>query len=373
MKLDQISSPTLLLDKKRMIANIEKMTAKTERNKLNFRPHFKTAQSRAIGKIFRKNGVNAITVSSVKMAEYFAADGWDDITIAFPANVREAESIDRLSAKIKLNLLVVNVESVLSLGQGLKNPVGIFIKIDVGSERTGVSPENLSAISDLIQKIEASKQMRFRGFLAHAGHSYAARSREGILKTHESSTAILRKLKKHFSTDLPHLILSTGDTPTCSVAENWEGIDEIRPGNFVFYDLMQAQIGSCQIKDIAVALACPVVAKHAERQEVIVHGGGIHLSKDRLKIEGKNIDSKLSGLTIYGLPVLLGKHGWQSPESGNLVRSLSQEHGIISCTSSFFEKINIGDLVGILPVHSCMTVNLMDQLVSLEGEVMDLI
>ena len=68
---------------------------------VRLRPHFKTHQSRQIAGWFREAGINCITVSSLKMAEYFAADGWDDITVAFPVNVLEHERINRLAATDK--------------------------------------------------------------------------------------------------------------------------------------------------------------------------------------------------------------------------------------------------------------------------------
>src|SRR6476620_10300974 len=92
--LKQITRPTLLLDEARCRRNIERMASKARRSNVRFRPHFKTHQSAQIGEWFREAGVNAITVSSVKMAEYFASHGWDDITIAFPANWREIEAIN---------------------------------------------------------------------------------------------------------------------------------------------------------------------------------------------------------------------------------------------------------------------------------------
>ena len=48
-----------------------------------------THQSAKIGEWFKRFGVNAITVSSVQMAEYFAANGWNDITIAISLNPLE--------------------------------------------------------------------------------------------------------------------------------------------------------------------------------------------------------------------------------------------------------------------------------------------
>ena len=88
------------------------MAAKAQRHKLKFRPHFKTHQSATIGNWFRDAGVKAITVSSVSMAWYFADNGWDDITIAFPVNVLEISEINSLAARINLNVLVENVAAL---------------------------------------------------------------------------------------------------------------------------------------------------------------------------------------------------------------------------------------------------------------------
>ena len=80
------TEPILLLDKEKSLKNIEFMAAKAKRNNLIFRPHLKTPQSIEVAKWYKEFGVNKITVSSLKMAEYFASDGWtinwEDITIA---------------------------------------------------------------------------------------------------------------------------------------------------------------------------------------------------------------------------------------------------------------------------------------------------
>ena len=75
------------------------MAYRVRQNQVRFRPHFKTHQSAAIGEWFRAEGVAAITTSSVEMATYFAEQGWNDITIAFPANVREIDQINRLPCR----------------------------------------------------------------------------------------------------------------------------------------------------------------------------------------------------------------------------------------------------------------------------------
>jgi D-serine deaminase-like pyridoxal phosphate-dependent protein len=358
--LQSVTRPTVIIDVEKTKRNIDRMVKKANDLSLNLRPHLKTAQSHHIGRYFRELGVRSITVSSLSMASYFAKDGWNDITVAFPVNLLEMDTINELSGRIHLNLLVVNHESLKLLEKGLKNQVGIFVKIDVGTQRTGISPGNKPEIEACLRMIEINPLLSFKGFLCHAGHSYRARSKAEILNVHEETLGILAEVRKAYIGLFPNMIISTGDTPTCSVAESWPDIQELRPGNFVFYDIMQVQIGSCTLEDIAVALACPVVARHPDRMEIIVYGGGVHLSKERLIWEGKE---------IYGLPVLFHEKGWSVPSGNSFVKSLSQEHGIIRCELELFEKAVIGSLIGILPVHSCMMVDIADHYLTSEGEI----
>jgi len=343
-----ITKPTLLLDKQKCKRNIEMMFSKAKTNHVSFRPHFKTHQSLEIGRWFKELGVDKITVSSLEMAQYFSSE-WDDITVAFPVNILEIETINQLSEKITLNLLVESVEAVRYLVQNTKNNIGIFIKIDIGYHRTGIPPTSTQQIDEILSVISASTTLSFKGFLTHAGHTYSCRTKEEILAIHNSSTEMLTSLKAIYKDRYPDLIISIGDTPSCSVADDFSGIDEIRPGNFVFYDLTQQQIGACSFDQIAVAMACPIVAIHPERNEIVIYGGGVHFAKDRLEVDTIG--------TIYGIVVEQFEERWGEPIQGMYLKSLSQEHGIVSVPEQFIAKYKIGDLLYILPVHSCMTAN----------------
>lgn len=355
-----LTEPTLLIDKQKCIRNIQTIVEKAKRNNLILRPHFKTHQAHEVGRWFRKEGVTKITASSLEMAEYFSKDGWNDITVAFPVNVHEKERINRLAEKIKLNLLVVSPETVAWLAKEVKHPLNLFIEVDNGYHRTGVSPSDFNSIESILNEIKKHSNFRFAGFLGHAGHSYkAVGDKNKIMAIHNESIGLMTPLKEKYKSAYPDLILSTGDTPTCSLADSFPGMDEIRPGNLVFYDVTQETIGSCSIDQVAVAMACPVVATYPERNEVVVHGGGVHFSKDSLT---KN------GTTSFGKVVNMDGNAWSSAETNMYVKSLSQEHGIIHAPKQQAEKIKVGDFLTILPVHSCMTVDAMRGYTTLEGE-----
>jgi D-serine deaminase-like pyridoxal phosphate-dependent protein len=358
----EIVKPTLILDKKRVLHNIEKMAGKAKAAGLRFRPHFKTHQSAEIGNWFRDFGVSEITVSSLDMALYFAKHGWSDITVAFIVNLLEIDKINELADKIKLKLLVDSIEVLSSLNQNLRHKAVMWIKVDTGLHRTGLSWDDFEGIRSLAQKIKESSKLDFRGLLTHAGHSYKAESVEEIKKIHTDSIARMLAIKEYLEdANIQPCQISIGDTPTCSIADDFEGVDEIRPGNFVFYDLMQEKLGSCTEQEIAVAVACPVVGKYKDRNQVVVYGGAVHFSNAHI------IDE--SGKRIFGCLTSFKNKTFGPINREAKVINLTQEHGVIQVNDKLLDEIEVGDILLVFPVHSCLTCNLFEKYKTLEGEI----
>ena len=219
----------------------------------------------------------------------------------------------------------------------------------------------------MIQAILRNPMIIFKGFLAHAGHTYGARGEDEINKIHAESLQIVCKIRdtyqEKFDLHDDPLEVSIGDTPGFSIAENYEGVTEVRPGNCVFYDVMQTQIGSCDSDQIAVAMACPVVAKHADRQEIVIHGGAVHFSKEFI-LDG-------NGDKSFGQIVSLREDGWGEAIPEMHLARLSQEHGIIKTSPEAFDTLQVGDIIGVLPIHSCLTANLMRSYLTFNGKQLD--
>ncbi|MCX6235291.1 MAG: alanine racemase [Bacteroidetes bacterium] len=355
----KILRPTLLLDRKKCLRNIQRMADKARHHHLHFRPHFKTHQSAVIGSWFRDYGVDAITVTSCQMANYFADHGWNDITIAMPVNLMEINDIDRLAGQINLNLLVESEETVTYLTKHLRSMTGVFIEIDTGHHRTGVEAKNISLIRKMTGQILNSRQLTFKGLLTHSGQSYLAKDKHEIQQIHYDTISKMVGLKDNLLSLTHDITLSIGDTPCCSIMENFEGIDEIRPGNFVFYDVMQYKLGSCMLEDIAVAMACPVIARYPLRNELVIYGGAVHFSKDFIVME--------SGEACFGLLVNIKDNHWENNDQSYL-STISQEHGIIKLIGEDIKSYRTGDIIGILPVHSCLTGAAMRSYTTLDGE-----
>jgi len=212
----------------------------------------------------------------------------------------------------------------------------------------------------LPSKITDTSKLNFKGFLGHAGHSYACRGQEEISDVHTNSIEKMIQLKKLYVEQYPNLIISVGDTPTCTTMDDFSMVDEFRPGVFIFHDSMQLQIGSCKVNEIAIAMACPVVAIHKDKNEIIIYGGSVHFASDRLIDQDDTV--------IFGKVVEDKGAGWGSIIKNVYVKKLSQEHGILKTTSEFIENINIGDIIKIIPVHACTTANLFETYLTLDNE-----
>ncbi len=358
LQMNTIMKPTLLLDESAARFNIRQMACKARSQGVRFRPHFKTHQSALIGEWFRPEGVTSITVSSVEMAMYFAAHGWQDITIAFPLNVREINAINELAGSIHLGLLVESMESVHFLAGHLAHPVDAWIKVDTGAGRTGLDWNDPAVILQLATEVQAVSHLRLRGLLTHAGHTYLARGAAQVCQVYQESVARIISVRQALAgAGIGPLEISVGDTPGCNLC-NLGPVDEIRPGNFIFYDSTQQQIGSCSWQQVAIALACPVVALHPARSEAVIYGGAIHLSKDYL-MDGDR--------QVYGRIAMPEGGRWGAPIKGAYVRGLSQEHGIVHLPMDTLGRLHIGDLLFVLPVHSCLTVQVMGRYLTLEG------
>ncbi len=357
------------------------MSDKAQISDVRFRPHFKTHQSKVIAEWFRRYGTSHITVSSLSMAAYFARHGWTDITVAFPLNPRELQRAVELSEEIRLNLLILDAETAELLNERLSRRIDVWLKVDTGYGRTGIRWNDPEAAVALARKVDRAERLEFRGLLTHAGQSYHTHSLSERRELFAQTARRLASLKGEIvAAGVRRCELSVGDTPTSAAVERFEGVDELRPGNFVYFDAQQYHIGSCGESEIAATVACPVVSVHPERGECVLYGGAVHLSAQREEHpEG-------GGMHGYVVP-LAGEDGftdgggeqngaegagWGSIDRSSYVRMVSQEHGVAVCSPELLASLRPGSLLGIIPVHSCLAVDLLDSAQDTAGNPIEL-
>ncbi|MCX2743994.1 alanine racemase [Mangrovivirga sp. M17] len=343
MKFDY---PALLVDKEKVINNVKRMKQKASNLKKDLRPHFKTHQSVEIGDWIRELGVNKIAVSSPQMAEYFARYGWKDILIAFPVNLREMKLINDLGSRIRLGICISDIKVLDQLMEEAKSEIDVWIETDINYYRSGIDYKNKDQAIEVIKRVNEHRYLNFKGLMIHKGDLYI-NDVDQQEKKHIEAIKIIKELKsilRQYSEDIK---VSYGDTPSCSSFDYFEEVDELRPGNFVFYDLMQHTYEACKLNDIAICLSSPVVAVYEDSRRVISYGGAVHLAKDYLPGDED----------CYGKVVKINDSNWDVDIVGNVYK-LSQEHGVIRWAEEH-DLPSPGDVIGILPVHSCHTASAM--------------
>ncbi|NOT48727.1 MAG: hypothetical protein HOP17_13385 [Acidobacteria bacterium] len=348
MQIEQIKTPSLLLDVASVRRNAFRMGEIAHRNSSSLRPHVKTHKSIEVARIQTAGHGGAITVSTLAEAKAFSKHGFNDITYAVPIERGKfADAVEIIQSGVKLNLLTDDADTVKALDEAAEKAGGrfdVFVKIDCGTHRVGVEPHTAEAV-EIPRLISDAKNLNFAGILTHAGHSYDVKTKDEILDVarHERDVMVeLAERLRDLSIDVP--TVSIGSTPTMSVVDHLEGIDEIRPGNYIFFDAFQATLGSCTFGDTALTVLTAVIHKDRTRKRIVVDAGAIALSKDRGPVHAD---------TGCGYGHVLDLEG---NETGMRVTGLSQEHGEIGAgESDVFHRIKIGDRLRILANHSCLT------------------
>ncbi|MBD3406519.1 MAG: hypothetical protein GF411_10435 [Candidatus Lokiarchaeota archaeon] len=360
MQITDLPTPALLLDRQRLKNNIQKMGKKSKKLGVELRPHIKSHKSIIIAKMQRENGSQGITVSSLFEAKKFADAGFDDISYAVPLTRNKIQYVNQIRNDTKLTVLVDNPVVVDDLdNQDYSEKVPVLVKIDCGYHRSGVDPKSPEAIH-LVKKIFDSDKLTFKGILTHAGHAYHATSIQEIQRIADDEQKIMvdfaNRLKQERAELYPDVI-SIGSTPTISVTEEIpEEITEIRPGNYVFYDYTQGDLGTCQYVDCALTVATSVLSSFPTR--LVLDAGATALSKDLGP-------TQISQGQYYGK--IITDYDSMTFSDSIQITSLSQEHG--KCLLIRYDDTpEAGDVLRILPNHSCLTANLFDFYYVIEKE-----
>jgi D-serine deaminase-like pyridoxal phosphate-dependent protein len=281
--LSDLETPALLLDRARFERNIERMRSHIARwPGVVLRPHLKTAKSLEVAKRVAPNH-GPITVSTLREAEVFAAQGYKDITYAVgiaPDKLARAARLNRDSSRLAIILDSIDAArhvADFAMTEGVLIPT--LIELDTDGHRGGVRPDDkaLTAIGSVLAKAGV-----LQGVLTHAGGSYNSRSSEELVAyatmERDGAVAAAERLR---AAGLPCPIVSIGSTPTALFTRNLEGVTEVRAGVYMFQDLVMAGLGVCEIEDIAISVLTTVIGHQSDRGHVIVDAGWMALSRDR--------------------------------------------------------------------------------------------
>ena len=352
MDLNEMQTPALILDRRIMDRNIDRMAVNAERLGVPLRPHAKTPKSLPVVQQLLKRNAQGICVSTLKEAEYFAAGGIDDIFYAVALAPDKVERAAKLAAQgVKLLCLIDSLDAAVAIGDRATTcgaALHFLIEIDVDHYRSGIAPRSEEFLT-LAAFLHAHEWLGLAGIMSYGGASYgSADPSEAAALAGRHRKALLDAKARLLRHGMPCDTVSFGSTPAVLHAEHLNGVTECRCGIYVFQDLMQAGIGACDLGDIAVSVLTSVIGHRRTLNGFIVDAGGMALSKDR-STQGKAFDAgyglvcdAISGAVIEKL----------------FVEAVSQELGLVTTLDGSpvdLKAFPIGRKLRVLPNHADMT------------------
>jgi D-serine deaminase-like pyridoxal phosphate-dependent protein len=350
MELVALGTPALLIERSRLERNLAAMRERARSLGVVLRPHLKTAKSARIAAMATAGGPAAITVSTLREAEYFAAHGFRDIVYAVGITPDKFARAARLAAEgVTLRVITDSVEVAAALSEprpGSAGPLRVLIEVDTGAGRAGVQPDSDDLLA-VARRLAQGDGVVLDGVLTHAGHSYLCRTSAELHQVAEEERrgAVLASERlRAAGHGCP--VVSVGSTPTAIAAEDLSGVTEMRPGVYMFFDLDQVEIGSCGQDDIALSVLASVIGHNRHAGHILLDAGALALSKDR---------SAAALRPELGYGAVCHADNLQ-PFAGLFVRDVHQEHGMVPVSGTAdYERLPVGTKVRILPNHACIT------------------
>jgi D-serine deaminase-like pyridoxal phosphate-dependent protein len=228
----------------------------------------------------------------------------------------------------------------------------VLVKVDVGFHRCGIDPRASSA-EDFIHDVASMAGLRLRGLLSHAGHGYDATSQDQLRAVAAREAEILIGLRDRATVSgIAIEELSVGATPTLRFSATERGLTELRPGNYVYFDRTQVALGAAALSDCALTVLATVVSRPAS-DRIILDCGSKTLTTDQARVAAPG----------YG--VVLARDGSTVDQNLSIER-LSEEHATVRVIGD--TTLEPGDRVRVLPNHSCVVSNLVDEIRLVDGD-----
>ncbi|MBC8543600.1 alanine racemase [Bianquea renquensis] len=341
MRVDELSTPALILDMDRFRENGRRMQRLMEGSRAHLRPHFKSHKCSRIAKLQMEAGAKGITCAKLAEAEVLVEAGIPDILIANqvvqPSKIAELAYWAR---KTRITVCVddpVNIQELERAAHLAGSRIYVYVELDVGMQRCGVS--DFEQVLYLARQIEQSEHLVFGGIQAYAGQ---LSHEEDVVKRNREIhkiEALLRQgkayLEQHHVT-----VKEISGASTATAGEKAKGgvYTEIQAGSYLFMDTSYRRCGVPF--ENALSIVSTIISKTDNR--IVLDVGVKNLGMDQRE------------------PEMAGQR------SGDVL-SFSEEHtaiyrnGIGTCNST-------GSQVEILPGHCCTTANTFDWIMIKEGD-----
>ncbi|MDA0206342.1 MAG: alanine racemase [Acidobacteria bacterium] len=347
--LTDLETPALLIDLDRLERNLDRVAEYAREHGLRLRPHTKTHKTPEIGRMQLDRGAVGLTVAKTTEAEVMLASGTPDLLVAYP--VLGQKKLERLAEVARHTRVTVAFDSFevadglaeIAAAKGLR--FGALVEANLGMNRVGLTPG--SELMRLAAHVAASPQLELEGVNFYPGNVWPP-DEDAESKFEQVRQGVARLREDFERAGLPLGIVSGGSSPTLFRSHEIEGLNEIRPGTYVFNDGDLVEAGHCTWDDCAASVLTTVISTPREGFGML-DGGSKTFSSDR--IPGQ--DPPLFGRIV------------EVPEAR--IYKQNEEHGHVDFREAG-ERPRIGDRLRVIPNHVCVCVNLHEKMYGIRGD-----
>jgi D-serine deaminase-like pyridoxal phosphate-dependent protein len=344
-----LETPAVVIDLDVMERNLSRMAEYCRSNNLRLRPHTKSHKIPELAKRQLAHAAHGITVAKIGEAEVMLDAGITDMLIAYPIiGQGKAEKLAQLATRADITVALDSVEVARAISEAARQNdarVGVLVELDVGFHRCGVTNED--EVLTIARAIADLRGLEFNGLMFFPGHLQVPENERAELRTGVNEF-LDRSLAKLEDAGLPVTTVSGGSTPTAREGHLFHGVNEIRPGMYIFNDRNMIGVGVAGIEDCALSVITTVVSTSVPGR-AIVDAGSKTLSSDGHQVS----DGRGFGMVKT------------DPDAD--VERLSEEHGNLNISRST-RKYRVGERLAIIPNHVCSTVNMHNQIYGVRGE-----
>ncbi len=354
----EVETPALLIDLDRLERNLREAAELAAAHGKELRPHIKTHKMVQVARRQTELGAVGLTMAKLGEAEVFADAGFGDLFVCYPiVGAAKLARLVALAQRVHVATIADDIGPARALAAAASAAgvtIDVLVKLDLGMHRVGVSEQDAEPLATAIAGLDG---LALRGVCIHEGTVYGEPDparRRALGRDQVSRLAEVGQRLR--DAGLPVDVVSCGATPSFRDVVDVEGMTELRPGNYVFYDAMQAALGVVDADRCALSVLATVVS-HVAQDRAVVDAGAKALTLDR---------------GAHGLELLSG-YGEVRSREGVTIAGLSEEHGWLHLDDlAAAAGIALGDRLEITPNHACTVVNCFDAAtVVRDGTVLD--
>jgi D-serine deaminase-like pyridoxal phosphate-dependent protein len=336
-QLDNIAgfeSPALVFYEDRIKENIQLLISMID-DKRRLRPHVKTHKSADVTRLMLDAGIVKFKCATIAEAEMLGLCEAPDVLLAYQPVGPNIQRLFALQAKFpntKFSCLVDNLQTATELAATFQKhgqTIAVYIDLNVGMNRSGVSPEN---VMDLYGAIIFLEGLQIHGLHAYDGHIHEADYTSRKENAHAITLLLQRLVRRIQDLHQTRVVIIAGGTPTFPIYSQVAEF-ECSPGTFVLWDKgYQDAFAEQQFKPAALVISRVVSLPTAQL---------ICLDLGHKAISAENpVEKRVFFLNAPQLKVV----------------SQNEEHLVLDAGPN--HNFQVGDVLYGLPHHVCPTVAL---------------